>query len=147
MEIIKLMERKVTMKHFVNISALVLILLVGTGIAEENKVYKAAVDKDGIQRVNIQAGSYYFDPNYIVVKVNVPVEITIKKEAEIIAHGFVMNAPEAGIDVKETLSSKPKEIKFTPTKIGKYLFYCDKKFLFSESHREKGMVGMIEVTE
>lgn len=135
------------MKVLVGVSAVVLILLIGTGLAEEKKVYKAVVDKDGIQRVKIQAGSYYFDPNYIVVKVNVPVEITIGKDAEIIAHDLVISAPEAGMDVKEPLSSKTREIKFTPTKTGKYPFYCDKKFLLSESHREKGMKGTIEVTE
>ncbi len=135
------------MKFLVGISAVVLILLAGAGIAEEKKVFKAAVDKDGIQRVNIQAGSYYFDPNYIILKVNVPVEITIKKEAEIIPHDFVINAPEAGMDVKEPLSSEPREIKFTPTKAGRYPFYCDKKVLFFGSHREKGMEGTIEVIE
>jgi YHS domain-containing protein len=39
----------------------------------------------------------------------------------------------------------PKAIKFKPTKVGTYPFYCSKKFLFFEGHREKGMEGVIEV--
>jgi plastocyanin len=110
-------------------------------------MYKAAIDRDGVQRMNIQAGSYFFDPNYLIVKLNVPVEITIKKEPEMIAHDFVISAPEAGMDVKEPLSKEPKVIKLTPTRVGKYPFYCDNKFLFFRSHRARGMEGTIEVTE
>jgi plastocyanin domain-containing protein len=113
----------------------------------EKKVYKAVVGKDGIQKVNILAGSFYFDPDYIVVRVNVPVEVTIKKEAEITPHAFVIDAPEAGLHVKESLSADPKVVKFTATKIGKYPFYCDKKLFFLKSHKERGMEGTLEVTE
>ena len=113
----------------------------------EKKQFVATVDKDGIQRIEVLAGEYFFDPNYIIVKVNVPVEIKIKKEPSLVPHTFVIKAPDAGMDIHESLSSEPKIIRFTPTKIGKYPFYCDKKFLFFESHREKGMEGIIEVTE
>jgi plastocyanin domain-containing protein len=111
------------------------------------KQFVATVDKDGIQRIEMLAGEYFFDPNYLVVKVNVPVEITIKKEPTIIPHAFVIKAPDAGMDIHESLSSDPRTIRFTPTKTGKYPFYCDKKFLFFKSHREKGMEGIIEVTD
>jgi plastocyanin len=77
----------------------------------------------------------------------VPVEIKIKKEPTIVPHSFVIKTPEAGMDIVESLGSEPKTIRFTPTKAGKYPFYCDKKFLSSKSHREKGMEGIIEVLE
>jgi plastocyanin domain-containing protein len=132
------------------IGIIICIMLVGgTALAseKEKKVYKAVVDKDGIQRVNILAGSFYFDPDYIRVKVNVPVEITIRKEAEITPHDFIIDKPGAGLNIKESLSADPKVIKFTPTRPGKYPFYCDKKFLFFKSHKERGMEGTLEVTE
>jgi plastocyanin domain-containing protein len=109
------------------------------------KVHKAVVDKDGIQRVNMLAGNYFFDPNHIIFKVDVPVEITIKREPGITPHDFVIKEPDAGIDISETLSTEPKIIKFTPKKPGTYPFYCSKKLLFLKSHREKGMEGIIEV--
>jgi len=58
----------------------------------------------------------------------------------------VLQAPEAGIAIKEELGTEPKVIKFTPTKAGKYPFYCDHRFLFW-THRAKGMEGVLEVTE
>jgi plastocyanin len=109
------------------------------------ETYKAQV-VDNIQKVDMLAGSYFFKPNDVIVKVNVPVEITIKKEPGFVSHDIVLNAPEAGIDFKVQLSTEPKVIKFTPTKVGKYEFYCSKRFLFW-THRAKGMWGTLEVTE
>ncbi len=122
-------------------------LRLGIGIAAERQEFVAPVDKDGIQRVEMVGGSYFFRPNYIILKVNVPVELKISKEAGLIPHNIVIHAPEAGIEIKAELSTEPQIIKFTPTKTGKYPFYCDKKLLFFESHREKGMEGTIEVRE
>jgi len=126
-----------------------IILVAGMAFAaeKEKKVFNTVIDKDGVQRVTITAGSFFFDPDYVVVRVNVPVEVTVRKEAEITPHAFVIDAPEAGLSVKEPLSAEPKVIKFTATKAGKYPFFCDQKFLFFKSHKERGMEGVLEVTE
>jgi plastocyanin domain-containing protein len=124
-----------------------LILYLSANAMGEQKRFVATVDQDGIQRVEIIGGDYYFNPNDIVLKVNVPVELKIRKEGGITPHDFIIKAPEAGIDIKEEISTEPKIIKFTPTKTGKFPFYCDKKLLFFKSHRERGMEGVIEVTE
>jgi plastocyanin domain-containing protein len=113
----------------------------------EKKEVVVPTDKDGIQRVDILAGEYFYDPNYIIVKVNVPVEIKIKKEPYIIPHNIAIKEPDAGIDFIVDLSKEPVTIKFTPKKIGKYPFYCTKKPPFGKSHRERGMEGIIEVRE
>jgi plastocyanin domain-containing protein len=105
------------------------------------------IDKDGVQRVDILGGSYFFKPNHIVVKVNVPVELNVKKESGMVPHDIAANSPEAGIEFKVELSTTPKIIKFTPTKVGTYPFYCTKKLLFFKSHRDRGMEGVIEVVE
>ena len=104
----------------------------------------AVVDADGVQRVSITGGSYFFDPNYIVVKVNVPVELTVKKEGYI-PHDIVVKAPEAGIDFSVSMDTKPQVIAFTPKTVGKYEMYCSKKMFFVKSHKDRGMDGMIEV--
>jgi plastocyanin domain-containing protein len=113
--------------------------------SEESK-FTASVDKDGVQRVEVLAGSYFFKPDYIIVKVNVPVELRIREEPGLIPHDFVLKAPEAGIDIKEELSTEPRSVEFTPRKKGMYPFYCDKKFLFW-SHRKEGMEGTLDVRE
>ena len=102
-------------------------------------------DADGVQRVRLVAGSYFFKPNHIVVKANVPVELTASRESGITPHDLVIRAEEAGINVKEDLGSDPKKISFTATRPGKYPIYCSKKLPFMAGHREKGMEGILEV--
>lgn len=132
---------------------LLIVFLVLAGIAfaqdagEKKKAYIATVDTDGVQRVTISGGSYFFEPDHIIVKVNVPVELTIKKESGIVPHNIIINAPDADMDINESLSDKPKIIQLIPKKVGKYPFYCDKRLLFFKSHKEKGMEGVIEVIE
>jgi plastocyanin domain-containing protein len=111
---------------------------------QEQVRYTAGMDADGVQRVDVLGGSYFYKPNYIVVKVNVPVELKVTKESGMIPHDIAMKSPEAGMEFSEGISTTPKVIKFTPTKTGKFPFYCTMKSLFS-SHREKGMEGVIEV--
>ena len=107
----------------------------------------AAVDPDGVQRVAILGGGYFYDPNYVVVKVNVPVELSLTKESGMTPHDFVIKAPEAGIDVSVSLDVKPQLVKFTPTKTGTYPIICTKKMIFMKSHKDKGMEGVLEVAE
>ena len=117
-----------------------------TAFAQDQKeVYVAKVDPDGVQRVRIEGGSYFFRPAHIVVKVNVPVELLASREAGVTPHNLVIKSSEAGISVDEELATEPKKITFTATAVGKYPFYCSKKLLFFASHRERGMEGVLEV--
>ena len=113
----------------------------------EQESFRAAVDKDGIQRVAIAGGDYFFKPSRIVVKVNVPVEFAVSKEPGIVPHTFVIDAPEAGIAIDATLGTEPQTVAFTPKKPGQYPFFCKNRLLFFKSHREHGMEGMLEVVE
>ena len=136
-----------------NLIKFFIICLLAGGIAfaqdagEERKIFKASVDEDGIQRITVLGGGYFFKPHYIIVKVNIPVELTVKKESGIVPHNIVIHEPDADLDFRESLSTKEKTIQFTPKKIGKYFFYCDKRLLFFKNHREKGMEGVLEVIE
>lgn len=102
-------------------------------------------DADGVQRVRLVAGSYFFKPNHIIVKANVPVELSASRESGLTPHDLVIRAEEAGINVKADLGSDPKKIAFIATKPGKYPIYCSKKLPFMAGHREKGMEGILEV--
>ena len=108
---------------------------------------RATPDADGVQRVSIVAGSYFFRPRHIVVKARTPVELSVVKEPGITPHDFVIQAPDAGIKVDAKLDTEPTKVTFTPTAPGKYIFYCSNKFLFLQSHRERGMEGVLEVVE
>lgn len=113
----------------------------------KEKRFVVPVDADGVQRVEMVGGDYFYDPNVIVVKVNKPVELKVKKAAGYVPHNLIAKAPEAGIDFTIDLKGDPQAIKFTPTKVGKYPIYCDKSLLWFKTHREKGMEGLIEVVE
>ena len=132
---------------FLILPSVLMCFILLSGAQGEKNIFKATVDSDGIQKVKILAGNYFFNPDYVILKVNIPVELTINKEPGITPHHFVIKEPDAGIAIEESLSTEPKTIKFTPNKVGKYHFYCSKKLLFFKSHKEHGMEGIIEVVE
>lgn len=113
----------------------------------EKDAFSAAIDSDDVQRVDILGGEYFFKPDHIIVKVNVPVELRVRKKSLLTPHNIIMNEPETGIVFKESFGKKPHVIRFTPKKTGTFPFYCDKKLLFFKSHREQGMEGILEVIE
>jgi plastocyanin len=113
--------------------------------AEKQEVFKATADKSGVQKIEMTAGEYYFKPNHVVVRVGKPVELVISREPGFASHSIVLQAPGAGVDINVNLETEAKTITFTPTKAGKYPFYCDKGLV--EKHRGKGMEGVLEVTE
>lgn len=107
----------------------------------------APTEADGVQRIRIVGGSYFFKPGHIVVKARLPVELTLVKEEGVTPHNFVLHAPEAGLRVDRELRTEPEKVLFTPTTPGKYAFYCSNKLMFLPSHRERGMEGVLEVVE
>ena len=123
------------------------VLLVAFAGAHAAQSEPAKPDADGVTRIRIVAGSYFFKPNQIVVKARAPVELTVVKEAGMAPHNFVMQTPDAGMTIEKDLSTEPARIAFTPTTPGRYAFYCTKKLLFLPSHRSQGMEGIIEVVE
>ncbi|MBE0598407.1 MAG: cupredoxin domain-containing protein [Desulfuromonadales bacterium] len=135
------------MRRTVLIVGLLLLASLATAAEPEKRSVVAAIDADGVQRVEVIGGGYFYDPYRIQVQVNVPVELTVVKAKGMVPHNIVMRAPEAGIDFDEEMKTAPKIIRFTPTRAGTYPFYCSKKLLFLESHQEKGMEGVLEVVE
>jgi plastocyanin domain-containing protein len=137
------------MKNTCIVAAVLVLSLFSLGLSQEAKENRvvAAIGPDGIQHMEVTGGSYYFDPNVIVVKVNVPVELIVRKAGGITPHNIMLKAPEAGINISVALSSKPARLMFTPTKVGKYPFICTKRLLFFKSHNDRGMHGVLEVVE
>lgn len=126
---------------------IVLFHLAGGGVQAEDKIFRAQTGSDGVQRVELVGGEYYFDPDHIIVKVHVPVELIFSKTPGITPHNIIIRAPEAGIDINENMRTAPKTVMFTPLKTGRFEMYCDKRFLFFKSHKARGMKGVLEVVE
>lgn len=111
----------------------------------KNETVIAVMGVDGVQKAAIIAGAHYFSPNRIVVKAGVPVELRVKTEKTSKEHGFVLIAPEAGLDISVPIGGDARIISFTPTKRGEYRFYCDRKSFLVGTHRGKGMEGVLVV--
>jgi plastocyanin len=135
------------MRNFVAGVLLVTGILAGGAARSDEGPVTAHLDADGVQRIEIVADSYSFTPAHIIVQVNKPVELAVRKAGWLVPHDIVVDAPEAGITVQESLGGEAKKISFTPTKKGSYPFFCSKKPPFLQSHRDKGMSGMLEVVE
>lgn len=98
------------------------------------------------QEINIELGGYYFKPDSIKVKVGQPVKLVLTNSGRFVPHNLVINAPDAGIDIKVGVSGgKTESVSFTPTRVGKYEMFCSKKMIFMKSHKDKGMHGTLEV--
>ena len=112
------------------------VLLAAPGYAAETRI------------IDVELGSYFIKPEKISVKVGEPVTLKLTNSASVVPHDLKIVAPEAGIDVKvDVAAGKTASVSFTPTKTGTYEMICDKKLLFFTSHKDKGMHGVLEVTQ
>lgn len=104
----------------------------------------AHVNGEGVQVVDVNVHSFYFDPNRITVEAGKPVELVLHFKPIIAPHNLTCAAPEAGIVIDKSIGiisfDHTKHVRFTPTKAGTYDFYCG-----VDSHMKKGMVGTFVV--
>ena len=136
-----------TMMRLLFVPALVLMLPLAPEVRADAPPYQATVDDDGVQRVEIVGGSYFFEPDYVVVKAGVPVELVVTKEEGVAPHSLVIDEPAMGLDIHTMLDTEAKRIRFTPEVTGIAEFYCDERLLWFRSHHERGMAGTLEVVE
>ena len=127
----------------------VFLMLAVPAISDEQKSepVSAVMGEDGVQRLQMEGGEYYFEPENVLLKVGVPVELFVYKPPGFVPHNIVIESASAGMSFKENFGKKGITIRFTPSKTGTFEFWCDKKFLFFKSHRKKGMEGIIQVIE
>ena len=104
----------------------------------------AVMGEDHIQHVRVTTHSFWFEPNRIVVKRGIPVELTIRNGAFLVPHDFSCEAKAAGIEVDQKVGMfhGSKIVRFTPTRAGEYPFHCD-----VDAHAKKGMMGALIVVE
>jgi len=115
-----------------------------SGLKRPVEEVTAQAGTDGVQHVRIEAHSFYFSPNRVIVKAGVPVELTIKNTAFGVPHNITCFEQGAGIDLSEDVGMfrGQKHATFTPTEPGEYEFYCH-----VDSHGKKGMKGTIVVVQ
>ncbi|MDH5190230.1 MAG: cupredoxin domain-containing protein [Gammaproteobacteria bacterium] len=130
------------MKILLMISIFTLHLIIASSAQSELSVAK--INESGIQVITIDSDSYSFTPDHVIVKAGVPVIFNVINLSGFVPHDLIIDDPESGLNIEQSLDDVTT-IEFTPMKKGKFAFYCGKKLLFFESHREKGMHGILEV--
>ena len=129
------------MKRLLTILTLIAVAACTKGTDRPVVSQNATMADDGVQRINVAMHSYYFEPNRIVVKRDVPVEIVLSNSSHIVPHNFTLNG--AGVNVSEDKWGWGHDtVRFTPTQTGEFEFVCHKG-----DHAKKGMVGTLVVTE
>lgn len=111
------------------------------------EAWLAANGKDGVQRVNIRCGPDFFDPRHIVVKLNVPVALSISTTPNLSAHRFVSGGSgnsviQAG---DSALTSKPRSVSFTPDTVGDFPLACQDDSGLTDATLQKAKQGVLTV--
>ncbi|KAB2898974.1 MAG: quinol oxidase [Burkholderiaceae bacterium] len=104
------------------------------------------VDADGVQRIAIVGGSYFFRPPHIVAHAHVPLELQLSVEPGMIPHRFVLEGPAGQPLADLPLGTQAQTLRLTLA-AGDYPFYCPNRLLLFPSHREHGMAGVLQVRE
>jgi plastocyanin len=114
--------------------------------ADSSLAVDVPFDLDGIQRAVVEADSYAFIPNHLIVKSGKPVELTFKSVTWVVPHNVIIDDPQSGLNIRQEIPAGGSlTITFTPMVPGTFAIYCDKKLPFLKSHREKGQEGVLEV--
>lgn len=114
--------------------------------ADDASPYRASADAGSVQRVALVGGSYFFQPDHIVVQAGQPLEISVKVEPGIVPHSFVLETADGKRLAEMSLGEEPKTLRFN-LPAGHYVFYCSKRLLGFKSHRERGMAGELDARE
>jgi plastocyanin len=128
------------------VATVLALALAGCGTSGTKIGVKEATARtdNGVQRVDVNVHSYYFDPNRITVDEGVPVELVLHFKPLMTPHNMTCEHSDAGINIDKSISfisfDHTKHVRFTPTKAGEYDFYCG-----VGSHMKKGMTGTIVV--
>lgn len=122
------------------------LVLEAAAAVPELEIYQASADADGVQRVSLVGGSYFFHPGHIAAQAGRPLEIAVSLEPGLIPHRFVLEASDGQQLANLPLSAEAKTVRLT-LKAGDYVFYCPNQLLQFKSHRERGMAGVLQVRE
>lgn len=110
-----------------------------SGLKRPVVAFQAEPDAQGVQRVVVEAHSFYFKPNRITVHAGHPVELVLQNKARFVPHNFTIAQPPLQVSAGAWLGSA--HVRFTPTTPGEYKFFCH-----VDSHGKKGMTGTLVVT-
>lgn len=93
--------------------------------AGDEEAWWASVGPDGVQRIAIRCGADFFDPNRIVVRARVPVELVISTTDDVAPQSFVIDLPAPGAGrLKAAVGPAQKKLPFLPSLHGRFQVAC-----------------------
>lgn len=124
-------------------SLLLLALAIFISSSVTNRLYAEAVYTNVIE---VTLGDYRYMPSSIQLIVNQPVVLHLINVDSFTPHNFTLQDASDGLDVNVDIpAGESVNVNLMPLVVGSHTFYCKNKFLFSDSHREKGMQGTLTV--
>jgi plastocyanin len=100
----------------------------------------APSDAIGVQKVDLDLHSFYFEPNRIVVHTGRPVDIALRNRSILVPHNFSIDNAALKVDVNKW-GPGTAHARFTAPAPGEYRFFCD-----VDGHgKKKGMAGTLVV--
>jgi uncharacterized cupredoxin-like copper-binding protein len=100
---------------------------------------QAQLQPNGVQTLDVDMRSDYFEPSTILVHANRPVELRVFNLATFQRHNFSLQDPSTNVavDVRPGMS---ETVRFTPHHVGRFRFRCN-----VDGHAQKGMSGWVVV--
>jgi hypothetical protein len=85
----------------------------------------AAIGPDGVQRVNIRCGPDFLDPRSIVVRANVPLQLSVSTTADLVSNNFTIAMGATTIDAP--VRAAPTSFGVLPGPRGRFQAVCHDK--------------------
>lgn len=121
----------------------------GENLYYPEEAWRAAIGPDGMQRINIRCGPDFFDPPHVIVKANVPVELSVSTTRGLPSHNFLVNlsGPNAinATNANSPIGSAQKSFVFVPGLPGDYTMVCRNNAGVANAPTEKSMQGVLTV--
>ena len=99
----------------------------------------AKPDSAGVQHVDVDLHSYYFEPNRVVVHAGRPVELVVRNRSLVVPHNFTIADSALAVSV-DKWGPGSSRVRFTPSPPGEYEFFCH-----VHGHAKHGMKGTLVV--
>ena len=111
--------------------------------ADFDESWWAAIGPDGVQRVNIRCGPNFFDPRSIVVRANVPLQLTVTTTADLTSNNFTTTIGATTIDAPVRFA--PTSFVLSPRLSGRFQAFCQDKGKPDTPGARKAKTGTIVV--
>ena len=114
--------------YWLSCTVLVLVFLWVPSLVEPSSPVILIPGQDGVQRIKIVLGSYFYSPNEIIIQANKPVLIELENQSFLTPHNFVIGDPEMSMHHEINVSpGDTVSLRLLLASPGRYTFYCNKQ--------------------